>query len=44
MSRPPLHQGKASDDRSKGNPDNQAGNGGKGDGLATPHRTEPREQ
>jgi hypothetical protein len=32
MSRPPLHQGKASNASPKGNPDNQAGNGGKGDG------------
>jgi hypothetical protein len=32
MSRPPFRQGKASDGRSKGDPDNQAGNGGKGDG------------
>ena len=31
MSRPPLHQGKASNASPKGNPDNQAGNGGKGD-------------
>jgi hypothetical protein len=30
--RPPLHQGKASNASPKGNPDNQAGNGGKGDG------------
>jgi hypothetical protein len=32
MSRPPLHQGKASNASPKGNPDNQVGNGGKGDG------------
>jgi hypothetical protein len=32
MSRPPFRQGKASDGRSKGDPDNQASNGGKGDG------------
>ena len=30
MSRPALHQGKASDDRSNGDPDNQADNGGNG--------------
>jgi hypothetical protein len=30
--RPPFRQGKASDGCSKGDPDNQAGNGGKGDG------------
>src|SRR5260370_38511822 len=32
MSRPPLHQGKASNASPKGNPDNQAGKGGKGHG------------
>jgi hypothetical protein len=32
MSRPPFRQGKASDGCSKGDPDNQSGNGGKGDG------------
>jgi hypothetical protein len=32
MSRPPLHHGEASDTRSKGDPDNQADNGGNGDG------------
>jgi hypothetical protein len=36
-----FHQRKASDDRSKGNPDNQATNGGNGE---TPHRTEPTAQ
>jgi hypothetical protein len=32
MSRPPFHQGKASDNRSNGDPDNQAGNGNNDDG------------
>jgi hypothetical protein len=32
MSRPPLHHGEASDSRSKGDPNNQADNGGNGDG------------
>jgi hypothetical protein len=32
MSRPPLHRRKASDNHSKGDPDNQADNGGNGDG------------
>jgi hypothetical protein len=32
MSRPPFRQRKASDGRSKGNPDNQSDNGGNRDG------------
>ena len=32
MSRPPFHQGKASDNRSNSDPDNQAGNGNNDDG------------
>jgi hypothetical protein len=39
MSRPPFHQGKASDNRSNGDPDNQAGgNNGDGHGDTPPIR------
>jgi hypothetical protein len=38
-----LHQGKASDDRSKGDPDNQ-GNGGNGDGHGDTTSNRPGKQ